>query len=105
MERMEAVRIVLVAAVAFALSACAGKPAVITVEKPVITHVEVPAPCPTAEERERLRTLRPVALRNQPMPTTVGERTAKALAQLGKYEAEGGYADQVDAALDRCQRH
>jgi hypothetical protein len=37
------------------------------------------------------------------MPPTVAERVAKAFAQLGLYEAKGAYADQIDAALDRCQ--
>lgn len=75
----------------------------IAVEKPVITYVEKRVECPSAEERARLKALRPDALRNQPMPTDVVERNAKAQAQLGRYEAEGAYADQVDAALDRCQ--
>lgn len=85
------------------LAACAGKPRIEYIEKPVIQRVEVPAPCPVATERERLRTLRPVPLREQTMPATAVERTAQAIAQLGKYEAEGGYADQIDTALDRCQ--
>lgn len=94
-------RVALVLIAALALPACTKT---ITVEKPVITRVEVPAPCPTPEERERLRALRPEPLRSQPMPETAVERNAQTVAQLGKYEAEGGYADQVDAALDRCQR-
>lgn len=76
----------------------------ITVEKPVITYVEKPAACPSPAERERLRKLRPTPLRNQPMPPTAVERNAKSQAQLGLYEAEGGYADQVDTALNRCQQ-
>lgn len=95
-------RIAIALVAALALSACTKT---ITVEKPVITRVEVPAPCPDAAERERLRALRPAPLRTQPMPETAVERNAKAMAQLGRYEAEGGYADQVDAALDRCQQH
>lgn len=86
---------------ALALGACTKT---ITVEKPVVTRVEIPVACPSPEERERLRTLRPAPLRTEPMPDTAVERNAKTVAQLGKYEAEGGYADQVDAALDRCQR-
>lgn len=84
------------------LGACAPK--VMTVEKPVITYAEVPAACPPKAERDRLRAARPKPLRDQPMPATAVERTAVTVAQLGRYEAEGGYADQVDAALDRCQR-
>lgn len=71
-------------------------------ERPVITQVQVPVQCPDAAERERLRRLRPTPLREQPMPPTAVERNARAQAQLGRYEAPGGWADQVDAALDRC---
>lgn len=87
---------------ALALAGC-GETKYITVEKPVITYVEKRVECPSAEERARLKALRPDPLRNQPMPTDVVERNAKTQAQLGRYEAEGAYADQVDAALDRCQ--
>lgn len=87
---------------ALLLAGCAPK--VITKEHQVITYVEKPIVCPSAEERERLRKLRPAPLRGQPMPPTVVERNAKSQAQLGLYEAEGGYADQVDAALNRCQK-
>lgn len=95
-------RLVTIALAALALSACAHTRTV-TVEKTVEVKVAVPAPCPDKAERARLRTLRPVPLRSQPMPPTAVERTGRAIGQLGKYEAEGGYADQVDAALDRCQ--
>lgn len=84
------------------VAACAPKH--IVVEKPVITYVEKPIECPSAEERERLRQLRPAPLREQSMPADVVERLGKLLAQLGIYEAQGGYADQVEAALDRCQK-
>lgn len=99
---MEEVMRALILVAALVLGACAPK--VVTVEKPVITYVKTPIECPSKEERARLRTLRPAPLRTQPMPPTVVERNAKAQAQLGLYEAEGGYADQVDAALDRCQK-
>lgn len=88
---------------ACALTACGRDHAPLIVEKPVITYVDHPVQCPSPAERERLRALRPAPLRTTPMPDTVVERNAKTQAQLGKYEAEGGYADQVDAALDRCQ--
>lgn len=84
------------------LSACGGKE-YITVEKPVPVYVEKRVECPSKEERARLKAARPTPLREQPKPSDPVERSAKANAQLGKYEAEGGYADQVDAALDRCQ--
>lgn len=85
------------------LTAC-GHGERVTIEKPVITYVEVKVACPPKEERERLQALRPAPLRESPMPDTVVERNGKSDAQLGLYEAEGGYADQVDAALDRCQQ-
>ena len=71
-------------------------------ERPVITQVQVPVQCPNAAERERLRRLRPTPLREQPMPPTAVERNARSQAQLGRYEAPGGWGDQVDAALNRC---
>lgn len=69
-----------------------------------IVSVAVPAPCPVAVERDRLRALRPPLLAKTPMPPTPIERVARIVAQLGLYEAAGGWADQVDAALDRCQQ-
>lgn len=84
-----------------AVAACKTTPTI--VEKRVIQYVEKPVACPSAEERSRLEALRPAPLREQPMPAGVVERLGKALAQLGLYEAEGGYADQVGSALDRCQ--
>jgi hypothetical protein len=84
------------------LTACGREPLV--VEKPVIQYVEKRVECPSAEEREKLRQARPKPLRDTPMPDSVVERNGKTEAQLGKYEATGGYADQVDAALDRCQQ-
>lgn len=84
------------------LSACAEKAHPVTTVTQLV-YVDKPVACPPAAERERLRKLRPDALRNQSMPPTAVERNAKAQAQLGKYEAEGGYSDQVEAALDRCQ--
>jgi hypothetical protein len=84
------------------VSGCATAPRPIEVQ---IKTIEVPvrAPCPAPAERARLKTLRPVPLRSAVMPPTVAERVAKAFAQLGLYEAKGAFADQVDAALDRCQ--
>ena len=93
-------RWILLALVPFLFVGCA--PQVVYKDRPVITYVEKPVVCPTKAERERLRLQRPVPLRDQVMPATALERNAKTQAQLGRYEAEGGYADQVDAALDRC---
>jgi hypothetical protein len=97
MEGLEVKRILI--PLAF-LTGCQTPP---TVEKPVITYVEKRVECPSAEERERLRNLRPAPLREGTMPDDKVVRVAQSEAQLGRYEAEGGYADQVDAALDRCQ--
>lgn len=83
-----------------ALGACS--PAV-TQERIREVQVQVRVECPTPAERARLRALRPTRLQDQIMPPTAVERNAKAQAQLGRYEAPGGYADQVDAALNRCQ--
>lgn len=66
--------------------------------------VPVPAPCPDRTAYDKLKASRPVPLRDTPMPATAEERVARSVAQLGKYEAEGGWGDQVLAALDRCQQ-
>jgi hypothetical protein len=84
------------------LTAC-GHPGTIS-EKPIITYVDRPVQCPSPEERERLRKLKPTPLRDQKMPTDPVARNAQSQAQLGLYEAPGGYADQVEAALNRCQK-
>lgn len=70
-----------------------------------IETVKVPvrAPCPAKAEYDKLKRTRPVPLRNQPMPDTAEERVARSQAQLGRFEAEGGWADRAEAALDRCQ--
>lgn len=60
-------------------------------------------PCPDRATYERLRASRPTPLRNQARPRTGVERTARTAAQLGLYEGEGRWADQVQAVLDRCQ--
>lgn len=85
---------------ALVLAACSKT---VTVEKPVIVHVPVKAPCPSKEEAARLKANRPAPLRNQPMPSTAEERVAQTSAQLGDYEAPGRWGDQVISALDRCQ--
>jgi len=82
------------------VSACASP---VIQERIREVRVPVRVECPAAPERARLRTLRPTRLQDQIMPTTAVERNAKSQAQLGLYEAQGGYADQVDAALNRCQ--
>ena len=96
-------RTLIITSIACLVAACGGgERPVVTKEVPV--YVERRVECPSAAERARLQALRPTPLREQPMPATAVERNAKAQAQLGLYEAEGGYADQVDSALDRCQQ-
>jgi hypothetical protein len=86
---------------ALALAGCGATAA--TEVRVETVKVPVPAPCPARPAYEKLKKGRPVPLRNQPMPGTAEERVARQAAQLGRFEAEGGWADQVEAALDRCQ--
>lgn len=76
-----------------------------TITKTEIRTVRVPyrAPCPEPDVYQGIKNARPVPLRTQPKPPTPEERSAKAQAQLGRYEAEGGWADRAMSALDRCQ--
>lgn len=86
-----------------ALGACATPSRPLEV-KTQIVEVEVPTACPNRKEYDRLKKLRPAPLRETNAPTTRAERVAKIVGQLGLYEARGGYVDQVNAALDRCQQ-
>lgn len=92
---------ILVLAGALALAGC-GTTAATEVRVETV-NVPVRAPCPARAEYDKLKRSRPVPLRNQPMPDTAEERVAKQAAQLGRFEAEGGWADRAEAALDRCQ--
>lgn len=94
-------RIGLLAAVVV-LSGCT-KAAVSTETRVQVVKELVPAPCPDKDVYDRLKRKRPVPLRHQPMPDTPDARVAQQQAQLGRFEAEGGWADKVEAALDRCQ--
>ncbi len=60
-------------------------------------------PCPDPVTYAKLKASRPTPLRNQARPTTGTERVARTAAQLGLYEGDGRWADQVGSALDRCQ--
>lgn len=91
-----------VIALAGLLSACGAGTAVET--RVQIERVPVPAPCPDRETYEALKKSRPVPLRDQPMPGSAEERVAKTAAQLGRFEAKGGWADRAEAVLDRCQK-
>ncbi|TVV74042.1 hypothetical protein [Sphingomonas solaris] len=67
-----------------------------------IPHVEVRR-CPTVADIARLRESRPKPLRDQKMPATSSERVARTAAQLGQYEAQGQWADQVERAFRKCE--
>lgn len=66
-------------------------------------YVTTPAPCPERKVSDDLISTRPVPLRNSPKPPEADKRSALSQAQLGKYEALGGWADKVTDALKRCQ--
>jgi hypothetical protein len=91
-----------VIALAGLLSACGAGTAVET--RVQIERVPVRAPCPDPDTYKALKESRPRPLRDQPMPGSAEERVAKTAAQLGRYEAKGGWADRAEAALDRCQQ-
>lgn len=95
------IRVLIVGLVATALAACS--PRVITKTEIKTVQVPVRVQCPDAETYRALKESRPAPLRAQPMPGSTEERVGRSLAQLGRYEAEGAWADQVSAALDRCQ--
>lgn len=67
-----------------------------------IERVPVPAPCPADDVYDKLVKDQPVPLRNQEMPASADERVARTAAQLGRYEARGGWAERARSALDRC---
>lgn len=93
----------LILVLGLAVAGCAttsGKP---TEVRTVIQKVPVRAACPDKATYDKLKATRPRPLRTQAMPATAEERSAKTAAQLGRFEAEGGWADRAEAALDRCQ--
>lgn len=98
-------RVCLISAVlAGPLAACAHTPPPRPVEvQTQLVQVQTRAPCPDPVEYARLKTARPAPLAATPMPASPRERVDKSVAQLGRYEAPGAWADQVAAALDRCQ--
>jgi hypothetical protein len=85
-----------------AISGCATPPVRVQTEY-VPTYVNVPSNCPVKAVAEQLIASRPVPLRSQPRPSDASVRSALSQAQLGMYEAEGGWADKVLAALGSCQ--
>lgn len=89
--------------VALLLSACGKDVApLITQFNPVA--VAVPSACPERAVGADLIASRPNPLRNQARPPDASVRSALSQAQLGMYEAEGGWADKVVTALKRCQQ-
>lgn len=87
------------------LALVAGCKSGVVVEERIRTvTVTVRGPCPAPESYTAIKTDRPRPLREQPMPASPEERVGRTSAQLGKYEAEGGWADRAMSALDRCQR-
>lgn len=94
--------ILLLALPALVLAGCT-RPGVPTEVQVKLVQVPVRAACPAKTEYDKLKSSRPRPLREQPMPATAEERSAKTAAQLGRFEAEGGWADRAEAALDRCQ--
>ncbi len=91
-----------IVALAGLLAGCGAGQAVET--RIQIERVPVRAPCPDKATYDGLVADQPVPLRNQAMPATAQERVARTTAQLGRYEARGGWADRTRAALDRCQK-
>lgn len=99
---MQMTRFALVLAAASLLAACATNPAPVETRWRTVT-VTKRGPCPDRATYERLRASRPNPLRNQARPNSGAERVARTAAQLGLYEGEGRWADQVQSVLDRCQ--
>lgn len=81
---------------------CATKAVPVKTEFQTV-QVNVPAPCPEKALGSDLINSRPTPLRLSKKPSDASVRSAQSQAQLGKYEAEGGWADKVVAALKRCQ--
>lgn len=96
-------RVALALVAILALSACGGRAATPVETRYKTITVTKRGPCPDAGTYNRLKAGRPTPLRRQARPSTGVERTARTAAQLGLYEREGGWADQVASALDRCQ--
>lgn len=96
-------KIILASVIALMLLAGCTKPGVAVETRWKTITVTKRGPCPDKATYARLKASRPTPLRNQAKPTTGTERVARTAAQLGLYEAEGKWADQVDATLTRCQ--
>ena len=97
------IRIILSALLIFGLTACQTPAAVIEKEY-VRVNVPVRAPCPDDETYNAVMAARPVPIRDQgiPRPANDAEELAILRPQLGRYEAEGGFADQATAVIESC---
>lgn len=95
-------RIILALAAVALLGACKTTAGVVETRYKTIT-VTKRGPCPDVGTYNKLKASRPTPLRHQVRPRTGVERGARVQGQLGLYEAEGKWADQVSAVLDRCQ--
>lgn len=96
-------RKLIVIAAAALLAGCGGRAAAPVETQFKTITITKRGPCPDPATYAKLKAGRPTPLRNQARPATGVERSARAQAQLGLYEREGGWADQASAALDRCQ--
>lgn len=96
-------KLIFLCAAVLALSACATSGVPVETKWKTVT-VTVRGPCPEPAVFDGLVASRPKPLREQPMPATAVERNAQTNAQLGRYEGEGKWGDQTEAALRRCQQ-
>lgn len=96
-------KLIYLSALAFGLLAgCTNTGAAVETRYKTIT-ITKRGPCPAPAVYAKLKASRPTPLRQQAKPKTAVERSARSQAQLGLYEAEGKWADNVTAALERCQ--
>lgn len=92
-----------VIALAALLAGCSHAGVAVETQYKTIT-ITKRGPCPDRATYAKLKASRPTPLRNQARPSTGTERVARTAAQLGLYEGEGQWGDQVSATLDRCQQ-
>lgn len=94
--------IIAAALAAITLAGCGGRGVAVETKYKTITTT-VRGPCPDEATYREIVAARPTPLRNQARPSTGVERNARTAAQLGLFEAAGGWADKVIAILSRCQ--
>lgn len=94
---------VVILAAGLALAGCGARGTAVET-RIQIERVPVRAKCPDKATYDKLVAEQPRPLAQQPMPASPQERVARTSAQLGKYEAPGGWAAKARAALDRCQQ-